>query len=47
VLNVFQFVEHRAPIGRSLLIEQRERTKRQHYNGCNGKKEGKGSSKRR
>jgi hypothetical protein len=38
VLNAFQLVEHRIPIGRSLLIEQSERTKREHYNGCNGKK---------
>jgi hypothetical protein len=42
VLNVFPFVEHRAPIGRSLLIEPRERTKREQYNGCDEKKRRKG-----
>ena len=47
VLNAFQLVEHRVPIGRSLLIEQSERTKREHYNGCNGKKKERASSKRR
>ena len=45
VLNAFQFVEHRAPIGRSLLIEQRERTKPNTTTDVMGTKEGKGSSK--
>jgi hypothetical protein len=45
VLNAFQLVEHGAPIGRGLLIEQRERTKGERTTELIGKKEGKGSSK--